>query len=182
MPTPGTTTIMDANLLTKLKSRISGYTNPKKRKAFSTKHPSLSPYIVYTRRFLRTVKNYSTLGLPLSKGEYLPHVIARHSSPLYRALKGTDFQSDKNKVSNLKIAIAQLDKIVIPPGKTFSLWHHVGITNAKKGYMEGMVISNGAVSKAVGGGLCQLSNFLFWILMHCDVKIIERYSREFCML
>ena len=41
-----------------------------------------------------------------------------------------------------------------------------------------MVISNGEVSEAVGGGLCQLSNFLFWILLHCDVEIVERYHHS----
>ena len=111
----------------------------------------------------------------------MPCVVTRHSSPLYRKLGGSDAVIEKlqiNKVRNLTCAIAKLDGIVIPPGKTFSFWHQVGSVSAKKGYVEGIVLSNGEVGEAIGGGLCQLSNFIFWIFLHCDVAIVERYHHS----
>lgn len=44
----------------------------------------------------------------------------------------------QNKVVNLKIAIKQLDGIVIRPGEIFSYWRLIGKPTRRKGYVEGM--------------------------------------------
>ena len=80
----------------------------------------------------------------------------------------------ENKIENLKIAIKQLDGIVIKPGQTFSYWRLIGKPTAKKGYLEGMVLNNGKVLSAIGGGLCQLSNLIFWITLHTPLSIVKR--------
>lgn len=110
--------------------------------------------------------------------EPLPCVVARHSSLLYRKLGESDIELQRNKVVNLKIAIKELDGLIIPPGKTFSFWDVIGSTSKAKGYVEGMILSNGKVSRGVGGGLCQLSNFLMWMFLHADVEIIERHHHS----
>lgn len=169
---------MDSVLLKKIKAKVTQYNTPNKRRAISSKYPFLSPYTVLLKRLVRNTKNYFLHGLPFKKEAPLPCVVARHSSPLYRKLGESDPNLQINKVHNLQLAIKALDGIVIPPGKTFSFWHHIGSTNTKKGYVKGMILSNGNVSEGIGGGLCQLSNFLFWILLHCDVEIIERYHHS----
>ncbi len=169
---------MDAPLLKKVRIKINNYNSPQKRRAISSVYPHLSPAITKIKRLGRDLKNYCLHGQPFRKRAFFDHVLARHSSPLFRKLGNSDPKLQINKIHNLKLAINKLDGIVIPPGKTFSLWHHLGKATSKNGYMEGMVISNGKVSAGVGGGLCQLSNFLFWILLHCDVKIIERHHHS----
>ncbi len=146
--------------------------------AFSRRYPQLKNQVILVRRGLRSIKNAVTLGAKLERKPFMPNILARHSSLLYRKLGETDRQLQINKVHNLKLAIEKLNGLVIPPGKTFSLWHHLGTTNKANGYIEGLILSNGVPAKGIGGGLCQLSNFLFWIFLHADIKIIERYHHS----
>jgi vancomycin resistance protein VanW len=155
---------------------ITQYESPK-RKAISSRYPLLLKPAVFVKRSVRKFKNQITLSR-LKKGTYLSHVIARHSSPLMRKLGDSDMRLQRNKITNLRIAIQKLDGIVIPPGKTFSLWHAVGSVTKRKGYVNGMLLSNGRVAEGLGGGLCQLSNFLFWILLHADTEVIERHHHS----
>ncbi len=169
---------MTADVESKIREKVEAYNNPNKRRALSSRYPFLSPYSIGLRRVLRNLQNYLSLGFPLQKGPYMDCVVARHSSPLYRKLGTSDPQLQVNKVKNLSQAIAKLDGLIIMPGKTFSFWHQVGKVSYKKGYVDGLVLSQGNMAQGVGGGLCQLSNFLFWIFLHTDVEIVERYHHS----
>jgi vancomycin resistance protein VanW len=167
-------TMVDKKLIL---NNINEYKKPRRR-AFSSKYPLFLKPIIFTRRIVRDMKNFLTLGGKLKKISFLPCVIARHSSPLYRKLGETDSLLQINKICNIKLAIEKINGIIIPPGKTFSFWYQVGKTDKKNGYVDGLVLSNGTPSVGVGGGLCQLSNFLFWIFLHTDIKIIERHHHS----
>ena len=73
-----------------------------------------------------------------------------------------------NKVINLRIAVPRLNGVVIEPGDTFSFWKLVGKPTRAKGYVDGMVLSYGRCVPGVGGGLCQLSNLIYW--SHCTLR------------
>ena len=103
----------------------------------------------------------------------LPVVVSKHRSLLLRELPGLDMQLQINKVTNLSLAIATIDGICISPGETFSLWHLVGNPDAKHGYLPGMVLEGSKVVSAVGGGLCQLSNMIHWLVLHTPMTIVE---------
>jgi vancomycin resistance protein VanW len=148
-----------------------------KRQAFSLRYPWSKTAIIFLKKLFRSTKNFLTLP-KLKKGKYFDNVIARHSSLLFRKLGDSDPQLQINKITNLKIAISKLDGLIIPGGKTFSLWDNVGSISKSKGYVDGMILSNGTVSKGLGGGLCQLSNFLVWIFLHADTKIVERHHHS----
>jgi vancomycin resistance protein VanW len=85
----------------------------------------------------------------------------------------------ENKRTNLRIAISHLNNILIHPGETFSIWKNVGRPVKRKGYLEGLVLKQGTISKDIGGGLCQLGNLLFWIFAHSPLTITERYRHGF---
>ena len=110
---------------------------------------------------------------------YLPHSIFTHKSLLLRKLKNVDMWMQQNKVQNLKIAIAKLDKITINPGETFSYWKYIGNPTSKKGYLEGMVLKDGKVYAGVGGGLCQLSNLIYWMTLHTPLTVVERWRHSY---
>ncbi|HEU0081097.1 MAG TPA: VanW family protein [Candidatus Paceibacterota bacterium] len=157
-------------------AKIREYERPKRR-ALSSRFPALVPPAVAFKRTVRAIKN--ELSLPrLERRPYLPCVVARHSSPLFRKLGDSDMSLQRNKVTNLRIALERLNGLVIPPGQTFSFWRAVGGVSKRKGYVEGMLLSNGKVSRGVGGGLCQLSNFLMWIFLHADIEIVERHHHS----
>ena len=72
---------------------------------------------------------------------------------LLRKLHGVDIQLQKNKVKNLQKKKKKIDGIIINPGEEFSFWNLVGNATKRKGYVEGLVISNSKMKKGVGGRL-----------------------------
>ena len=102
--------------------------------------------------------------------ERLPYMLISHATPLYRHLRGEDQELQENKVANLRLAVARLDGIVLYPGETFSYWRLIGKPTRRKGYRDGMVLFLGRIGSDVGGGLCQLSNLIFWMTLHTPLK------------
>lgn len=84
-----------------------------------------------------------------------------------------------NKVTNLKLAIKNIDGIVIKPGETFSFCKLVGRPAKSKGYLPGMELSFGKARPGIGGGLCQISNLIHWLVMHSPLTVTERYHHSF---
>lgn len=105
--------------------------------------------------------------------------IYKHSTPLYRELQGVDIHYQENKVVNLKIAVPKINNLVIKPGERFSYWKIIGATTRKKGYVDGMELYYGKFRPGVGGGLCQLSNLLYWMFLHTPLTISERHRHSY---
>ena len=108
----------------------------------------------------------------------LPCVQMAHATPLIRHLRGDQMEWQKNKVLNLQLAVARLDGLVLHPGETFSYWRCIGKPSRRKGYREGMVLFLGQIGSDVGGGLCQLSNLIFWMTLHTPLTVVERYRHS----
>lgn len=111
--------------------------------------------------------------------ERLPYMLISHATPLYRHLRGEDQELQENKVANLRLAVARLDGIVLYPGETFSYWRLIGKPTRRKGYRDGMVLFLGRIGSDVGGGLCQLSNLIFWMALHSPLTIVERHRHGY---
>lgn len=47
------------------------------------------------------------------------HLLFEHQSTLLRRLKDVDMKLQYNKITNLRLAVAKLDGVVIRPGETF---------------------------------------------------------------
>lgn len=109
----------------------------------------------------------------------LPHSLIKHRSFLLRPLKNVDMYLQHNKVINLKLAIQHLHKVLILPGQSFSIWQLVGRPTKSKGYLDGLTLDNGNISKGTGGGLCQLGNLLYWMALHTPLTIKERWRHSF---
>lgn len=107
------------------------------------------------------------------------YTLMEHRSVILRPLRDVEMYLQENKRTNLRLAIEQLDGLVIRPGETFSVWRHVGRPTARKGYLEGLVLSQGQICKGIGGGLCQLGNLLFWLFAHSPLTIVERHRHTF---
>lgn len=111
--------------------------------------------------------------------EKYPYVIFTHSTPLMRKLKDVDMQLQYNKITNLKIALYRLNGLVIKPGEYFSYWKLIGKPSYKKGYLDGLLLCpNGNFKAGVGGGLCQLSNLIYWMTLHTPLTVTERHRHS----
>jgi len=108
----------------------------------------------------------------------LPVRMVQHQSPLLRKLGDADMQLQLNKVTNLAIAAKAIDGVIIRPGDTFSFWKLVGEPSAERGFLEGMLISDGKVMSGVGGGLCQMANLLYWMFLHTQIDVTERHHHS----
>lgn len=108
----------------------------------------------------------------------LPYLQASHETPLLRQLRGADMELQRNKVVNLRLAAAKLDGVLLRPGETLSYWRLIGKPSARRGYLPGMVLFLGRIGSDVGGGLCQLSNLIFWMTLHTDLTVAERYRHS----
>lgn len=109
----------------------------------------------------------------------LSYTLINHQSFLLRRLKDVDMYLQHNKTVNLRLAIAKLNGIVIKPGETFSFWKLVGRPTKRKGYLDGLALSNGQIGKDTGGGLCQLGNLIYWMTIHTPLSVKQRWRHSY---
>ena len=129
------------------------------------------------KRHLRDVFN----GVHFAKErtrDSLPVVVYRHNSIIRRRLGNVDMQLQENKAVNLALAVKHIDGLLIRPGETFSVWKLIGRTTESKGYKEGLTITHGKPAKGIGGGMCQLSNLIHWMVLHSELTITEHHHHD----
>lgn len=97
---------------------------------------------------------------------------------LFRKLHGVDDILQINKAKNLEIAGKKIDGIIVKPGEVFSLWNLVGKTSKRKGYLEGLTISDSSLGKGIGGGLCQLGNLIHYLVLHTELEVVEKWHHS----
>lgn len=151
------------------------------RRTISSLNPAFYFLAIKSRRFMRYLKWWfgnQKFANKLSE-EKLPFRIFKHQSVLVRKLGDSDLRLQYNKVENLKIAIKKLNGIIIYPGETFSFCRLVGCATKKKGYLNGMLLSNGRALEGVGGGLCQIANLIHWLCLHSPLTVTERHHHSF---
>jgi vancomycin resistance protein VanW len=108
-----------------------------------------------------------------------PRLLVAHESKLLRDVGSQWMPLQRNKVHNLALACARLNGLLIAPGEVFSFCTLVGRTGRRRGYLDGLEMHHGELLGAPGGGLCQLSNLLYWMALHLDVEIIEHHRHGF---
>ena len=106
----------------------------------------------------------------------LPYQLFETTCPMYNHQTGFDMVYQENKVFNLKLAAKTLNNLVIRPGETFSFWKSVRYADRDIPYKDGLVVADGKLQALPGGGLCQMSNLLFWLFLHTPLTIIERHG------
>ena len=144
-------------------------------------HPALYVAAVAVHRVRRRIR-WLTGGARWATGRstepQLTRVI-RHRSLLMRQLGDTQMWMQENKVTNLRVAAARTDGLLIRPGETFSFCRTVGKATSRRGFVDGMLLSNGKAMTGVGGGICQLANLLYWMALHSDLTVVERSEHGF---
>jgi vancomycin resistance protein VanW len=154
---------------------------PGARRRWTERLPVLYPLAVRYHRVLRRIewKRSSTSYARERQTEDLPVRVERHRSLLLRQLGETEMWMQRNKVTNLRLACAQIDGLLIRPGETFSFNKLVGNATRRKGYVKGMRPSNGEARPGIGGGICQLANLLHWMVLHSPMTVTERSTHSF---
>lgn len=146
----------------------------------SSRNPLFYKISVQLRRLIRRCRwNFS--GEKYSSNlsdEVFPFVVASHRSLLLRKLAGTDTDLQKNKIQSLRIAISFIDGLVVAKSEVFSFWKLVGNPVSSRGFPPGLQLSFGKLTSMAGGGLCQLTNLLYWMVLHTPLLVTERHRHS----
>jgi len=151
------------------------------RKPVSSRSPVLYRISVGVRRMIRRLVRLTSgdkLAVTIADST-LPCSITEHRSLLLRKLAGTDLDLQRNKVKTLREACSKVNGVLIHPGETFSFWRLIGNPTAGRGFYPGLQLSFGETVERVGGGLCQLSNLLHWMVLHTPMTVTERHRHAF---
>lgn len=140
------------------------------------------PFLLPLRRWQR--KQCFYLAMKLDRNRYakeraatlLPHEVFSASQVMVNEHSGYDIRYQYNKVHNLKLAARAIDGLLIRPGETFSFWMRVRGADRKEPYRDGLVLIDGKITGSYGGGLCQLSNLLYWLILHSPLTVTERHG------
>lgn len=145
------------------------------------RHPWLFPWAVRAHQVRRHAQwlRPGTTWATAHDGQHLPTRVTKHASLLMRELSEDEMVLQRNKVVNLRLASRRTDGLLIRPGETFSFNKVVGSCTARKGYVEGMRLSNGDAISGVGGGICQLANLVHWMVLHSPLTVVERSEHSF---
>lgn len=88
-------------------------------------------------------------------------------------------EDDNNRNTNLALACAAINDIVLLPGEEFSYNAALGERTAAAGYKPAGTYVNGLTVDTIGGGICQVSSTLYYCTLLADLKIIERWPHGY---
>lgn len=140
------------------------------------------PFLLPLRRWQRKKLFYFQMQLDrfrYAKGkseELLPHLVFESSFLMLNENSGFDRKYQVNKIHNLKLAAKTINKVVIAPNETFSFWQLARRADRCEKYKDGLNLVDGKIVGSYGGGLCLLSDMLFWLFLHTPLTIVERHG------
>ena len=144
----------------------------------------LFPWLLPARRFQKKLFYYGKMRLDRNhyalkqQQRLLPYQIFAAEQAMINRDSGFDLQYQYNKAHNLKLAAKKVDGLIIKPGETFSLCLAIKDADRQEPYLDGLSLVNGVITGEYGGGLCQLSNLLYWIFLHTPLTVTERHGHE----
>lgn len=90
--------------------------------------------------------------------------------------KGAD---DNDRNTNLALACAAINGVILMPGETFSYNATLGERTAAKGYRPAPSYEGGLTVDTLGGGICQISSTLYYSTLLSDLEIVKRYNHGY---
>lgn len=84
-----------------------------------------------------------------------------------------------NRSTNLELASAKINGVVLMPGEEFSYNKIVGERTIAAGYKEAAIYSGGQVVDGLGGGICQISSTLYNLVVQANLDVTERSNHQF---
>lgn len=87
--------------------------------------------------------------------------------------------SSAGRATNIAVASARFNGVIVPPGEIFSFNEHLGEVSAATGYEESVIIWGDRTRVGIGGGVCQVSTTAFRAAFWAGYPVIERYAHGF---
>ncbi len=149
------------------------------RRLFCELSPAAYRLSLTARRLRRHMQNalQRNLAHPFS-ADPLPVRVYDAASLIRRTLGNADPALQEGKAVNLALAAPKLNGILIRPGEEFSFWYLVGAVTARRGYRTGLIIRRGRADADIGGGMCQMTNLIHWMILHSPLTITEHHHHD----
>lgn len=90
--------------------------------------------------------------------------------------KGKD---TNNRNTNLAVACAAINGLVLLPGEEFDYNAALGERTEEAGYKAAPSYVDGLTVDTLGGGICQISSTLYYSTLFADLEIVERYNHGY---
>lgn len=147
------------------------------RKRLTQVFPFLTPLRQWQQKqyFYWKMKTDGNTYAEETEQKILPYVVYETETPVINPNSGMDIQYQYNKLHNLKVVSNTMNHILIHPHETFSFWNRAQYAHLYGTYKDGLVLSDGKLTVTKGGGLCQMSNTLFYAFLHTPLTITERH-------
>lgn len=91
----------------------------------------------------------------------------------------TKHTTNEDRNTNLRLACAAIDGVILQPGEEFSYNGTVGQRTKEKGYKPAAAYSGTRTVNSVGGGVCQVSSTLYYATLLADLEIVQRVNHGF---
>lgn len=119
--------------------------------------------VLSARYFSLVKKNATRISLPRQLSMSQP-------------IRKNDFS--ENKKHNLRLAIRQIENIEILPQQIFSYWHLIPPPTPQNGFKKGRNLVGNKLDLDYGGGLCQLSGIMYYLILEAGLEIVERHPHS----
>ncbi len=143
----------------------------------------LFPFLIPFRTWQRNV--IWNLSMRIDKndyaeqyGELLPYEISSSKTSMINENSGYDIIYQKNKVDNLKIMSKCIHQILIRPGQIFSFCYATRKSKKHGKLKEGLILIDGKIVPQKGGGVCHITNLLYFLFLMSPLTIIERHGHK----
>lgn len=132
-------------------------------------------------RKMESAKYGDTVEIPFRY--LLPEVHGSElSALLFRDVLGayeTKHTGDENRNTNLRLACATINGMILGAGETFDFNTAVGERTSAAGYKSADAYSSGETVKTLGGGICQVSSTLYYCTLIADLEIVQRSPHSY---
>ncbi len=146
------------------------------------------PFIIPLRAWQRN--QFYLLGLHFDhnhyakkQGDLLPYEVSSTKTLMVNEHSGYDIVYQKNKIDNLKIASHSMKNLLIYPGEIFSFAQMLEKSRRcerrhGRKFKDGLILINGKIVPQKGGGLCHLSNMLYYLFLMSPLTVLERHGHK----
>ena len=86
----------------------------------------------------------------------------------------TEHTKNEKRNTNLTLACAAINGMVLAPGEEFDYNTVVGKRTKEKGFQAAPAYSSGKTVDDIGGGICQVSSSLYYSALLADLEFVER--------
>lgn len=120
-------------------------------------------------------------SLTATGAEVAPEITEAEAKEMYKVtgVMTTNTTGNKDRNTNIQLAAAALNGMIIQPGQEFSFNATTGNRTIERGYKPAGAYVNGILVEEPGGGVCQVSSTLYNAVVFSGLTTTERHSHSY---